>query len=47
MDTLGQIPDEKVIEDLEKETTPHSVVRLAQFFGFKPKPQGVPMPVVK
>jgi len=47
MDTLGQIPDEKVIEDLEKETTPHSLVRLAQFFGFKPKPQSTLLPVIK
>ncbi|MBI1878799.1 MAG: hypothetical protein HYR94_11370 [Chloroflexi bacterium] len=38
MDTLGQIPDEKVIEDLElQETPPSSLARLAQFFGFKPK----------
>ncbi len=44
MDSLGQIPDEQVIEDLERqETPPNSLARLAQFFGFKPKPQGLLM----
>lgn len=44
MDTLGQIPDEQVIEDLEREETPpSSLTRLAQLFGFKPKPQGLLM----
>lgn len=42
MDTLGQIPDEQVIEDLElQETPPSTLARLAQLFGFKRKPQGL------
>ncbi|MCL4297444.1 MAG: hypothetical protein KJ077_17025 [Anaerolineae bacterium] len=42
LDTLGQIPDEQVIEDLEQqEAPPRSLTRLAQLFGFKPKPQAV------
>ncbi len=41
MNSLGQIPDEQIIDDLEKELTPPSnpLLRLAQFFGFKLKPQ--------
>lgn len=42
LNTLGQIPDEQVIEDLEQqEAPPRSLTRLAQLFGFKPKPQVV------
>jgi hypothetical protein len=42
LNTLGQIPDEQVIEDLEEqETPPSTLARLAQLFGFKPKPQVV------
>jgi hypothetical protein len=45
MDTLGQIPNERVIEDLEQETAPpSSLIRLAQFFGFKPKPHQMSLP---
>jgi hypothetical protein len=42
MDTLGQIPDEKVIRNLEEEIIPSPLIRLGQFFGFKPKPQRIP-----
>ncbi|MFN8459757.1 MAG: hypothetical protein U0401_34765 [Anaerolineae bacterium] len=36
MNSLGQIPDEQIIDDLEQEVTPPSnpLLRLAQFFGF-------------
>lgn len=48
MDTLGQIPDEEVIKDLEQqETPPSSLTRLAQLFGFKPKPRVVAAPSLK
>ncbi len=40
MNSLGQIPEEKIIEDLEQETSPSPLARLAQFFGFKLKSQG-------
>lgn len=44
MNSLGQIPDEQIIDDLEKEATPPSnpLLRLAQFFGFRLKPQRLP-----
>jgi hypothetical protein len=48
MATLGQIPDEEVIKDLEQqETPPSSLARLAQLFGFKPKPQVMAAPILK
>ncbi len=40
MNSLGQIPDEKIVEDLEQET-PRPLTRLAQLFGFKLKPQPI------
>jgi nuclear transport factor 2 (NTF2) superfamily protein len=49
MDSLGQIPEEKIIEDLEQETLPPlgPLTRLAEFFGFKPKPQRTTVTLVK
>lgn len=47
-DTLGQIPDEQIIEDLEQqETPPSSLARLAQLFGFKRRPQGLLLPLIR